>query len=100
MTKDGWTCAGGPHPVALERIESFPVRGRDAIALERCRTCGTLYHHRSFEVNDWGANGDYYSETQIWRVLTPIEAQRLRADPAWQPDTEPAHRWDSGWRSG
>ena len=100
MTTDHWDCAGGPHIVELEHVESLPNRGRDSIAIERCRTCGTLYHHLSFEVSDWGPNGDYYSQTRIWRALRPAELQRLRAEPAWRPDSEPAHRWDSGWRAG
>ena len=100
MSKLGWTCHGGSHPVALEHVESLPDRGRSSIALERCRTCGTLYHHLTFEVSDWGPSGDYYDETHIWRVLAVADLERLRADPAWEPDAEPAHRWDSGWRSG
>ena len=100
MSKLGWTCHGGAHPVALEHLESLSNRGSNTVALERCGACGTLYCHLSYEVNDWGPNGDYYDRTEIWTPLAADEVERLRADPAWQPAAEPAHRWDSGWRAG
>ncbi len=102
MTDGQWRCVGDgpPHPAFLEHAESLPNRGRDSVAVERCRHCGALYRHHDFEVTDWGENGDYYSATHIWTPVTPAEIDRLRADPAFEPAAGPAHRWDSGWRAG
>ena len=101
MTEGSWTCTATIplHPVLLEHLETLPRRGSAIDGIERCRTCGARYWHRSTEVNDWGENGDYYSRTEIWTPVTPAEVDRLREDRAYQPAAEPAHRWDSGWRA-
>ena len=98
----GWICPGGaaPHAAELEQVERLPNHGRDAMAIERCRGCGTLFLHRAFEVSDWGPNGDYYSETRIWTPLGPDEVEILRADRRYRPRAEAAHRRDSPWRAG
>ena len=99
---DDWICQGGgrPHPAELELTEALPDDGSTSVAIERCLACGTFYRHHWFEVSDWGPNGDYYSQTDAWTVLAADEVEALRANPRFEPRAEPAHRRDSGWRSG
>jgi len=101
MIAEDWTCPGGaePHPVALELVEGLPDFGSNSVRIERCRRCGTLYRHLSFDVNDWGPNGDYWSETHSWKPLEAGEVEALRASSRYEPRGEEVHRWDSRWHA-
>lgn len=101
MIKEDWTCPGGgePHPVELELVEGLKNFGSSSASIQRCRRCATLYRHHWFDVNDWGPNGDYWSETHVWTPLEADEVEALRTRPSYQPRAEPTHRWDSRWHA-
>lgn len=98
MEPAGWTCLGGPHLADLAEIEQTLARGDTVIAIQRCRTCGQLYRHERFEVNDWSGSGDYSDETCTWTTLSEDEVYLVRTDPNYEPRSGLAHRSDTGWR--
>ena len=89
-----WARSGA---VEVDTVELIATWGNGAVAIDRCRGCGQLYHYRARETNDWTSLGDRFDITEIWTPIRAAEIESIRADLSYRPRRR-CHRIETGWQ--